>query len=121
MANFKVSRMEEDVRRELTDIMRSLKDPRISGLITIIKVELSSDYSSCKVYVSSMEGLEKAKEAAKGLSHGAGFIRREIGSRLKMRRTPEFRFIPDNTTEYSASISRILNDLKQEEKNNEED
>ena len=114
MANFKVNRMTEDIRRELTDIMHMMKDPRINGLLTIIKVDLSNDYSHCKVYVSSMEGLEKAKEAAKGLNNGAGFIRREINTRLKMRRTPEFKFIADDSTEYSADIARILNELGDE-------
>lgn len=113
MPNFKVNRMSEDIRRELTDIMHMMKDPRISSLLTIIKVDLSNDYSHCKVYISSMEGMEKAKEAVKGLNSGAGFIRREINSRLKMRRTPEFKFIPDDSTEYSADIARILNELEE--------
>lgn len=112
MPNFKINRMSEDIHRELTDIMHMMKDPRINSLLTIIKVDLSNDYSHCKVYISSMEGMDKAKEAVKGLNSGAGFIRREINSRLKMRRTPEFKFIPDDSTEYSADIARILNELE---------
>ncbi|MEG1779193.1 MAG: 30S ribosome-binding factor RbfA [Oscillospiraceae bacterium] len=111
MANYKTDRMAEDVKRELTDIIRGMKDPRISSLITIIKIELAADYGHCKVYVSSMEGMEKAKEAVEGLTSGAGFIRREINTRLKLRRSPQFTFIPDDTTEYSASIAKKLNDL----------
>ncbi|MBR5485221.1 MAG: 30S ribosome-binding factor RbfA [Oscillospiraceae bacterium] len=112
MANYKVNRMTEDIRRELTDIMHMMKDPRISSLLTIMKVDLSNDYGHCRVYISSMEGIEKANEAVKGLNSGAGFIRREINSRLKMRRTPEFKFIADDSTEYSAGIAKILNDLE---------
>lgn len=78
MAGYKVDRISEDVKRELTDIMRSLKDPRISGLITIVRTEMSKDMSQVKVYVSSMDGIEGAKEAVKGLKSAAGFIRREI-------------------------------------------
>jgi len=104
--------MSEDVKRELTDIMRILKDPRITGLLSIVKLDLASDYSYCKVYVSSLEGLENARGAVEGLTSAAGFIRREIGARLKMRRTPEFKFIADNGIERSAEIGRILDNLK---------
>lgn len=121
MAGFRINRTGEDVKRELIDIIRYLKDPRVnSSILTIIKTELSNDMSHCKVYVSSYEGMEKAKEACKGLNNAAGFIRREINSRLKMRRTPEFHFIPDNSTEYSADIARILNGLSIDHEGQEE-
>ena len=61
---FRVDRTSEDLKRELTDIIRHVKDPRVSSILTIIKVDLSNDMSHCKVYVSSLEGMEKAKEAA---------------------------------------------------------
>ena len=112
MAGYRINRTGEDVKRELTDIMRQLKDPRINSLITVIKTELSNDMSHCKVYISSMEGIDKAKEACKGLNSAAGYIRREMNGRIKMRRTPEFHFVADNSTEYSAGIARILNDLE---------
>ncbi len=112
MATFRMNRTGEDVKRELIDIIRHLKDPRVnSSILTIIKTELSNDLSHCKVYVSSIEGLERAKEACKGLNSASGFVRREINNRLKMRRTPDFHFVPDNSTEYSADIARILNGL----------
>ena len=72
---FRVDRTSEDLKRELTDIIRHVKDPRVSSILTIIKVDLSNDMSHCKVYVSSLEGMEKAKEAAKGLNHANGFIK----------------------------------------------
>ena len=127
MAGYRINRTGEDVKRELTDIMRQLKDPRINSLITVIKTELSNDMSHCKVYISSMEGIDKAKEACKGLNSAAGYIRREMNGRIKMRRTPEFHFVADNSTEYSAGIARILNDLEKNggmgksEDENEED
>ncbi len=116
MAGFRINRTGEDVKRELTDIMRQLKDPRINSLITVIKTELSNDMSHCKVYISSMEGMDKAKEACKGLNSAAGYIRREMNGRIKMRRTPEFHFIPDDSTEYSAGIAKLLNDLERDGK-----
>ena len=93
MATFHLGRTTEDVRRELSDIFRTMKDPRVAGMLSIVKVDLSSDYSYCKVYVSSMDGLAAAKEAVKGLNNGAGYIRREINRRLRMRRSPEFHFV----------------------------
>ena len=79
MASFKTARLGEDIHRELTAILRELKDPRIDPMLSIVKVDLSGDQSSCKVYDSSMEGMEKARESVKGLTSGAGYIRRELG------------------------------------------
>ena len=111
MASHKQERLAEDIRRELTDIFRMLKDPRIGGMLSIVKVDLSGDQSHCKVYISSLDGMDAAKEAVKGLTSAAGFIRREVNQRLKMRRSPEFKFIADDSIAYSADISKILYDL----------
>lgn len=111
MPKFMINRESEDIRRELTDIMRSLKDPRISGMLTIVRVDVSSDGSYCKVYVSSLDGLDAAKRAVKGLENAKGFIKREIGHRLSFRKMPEFRFIADNSTEYGASIMEKISAL----------
>ena len=113
---YRVGRTGEDLKRELTDIMHSIKDPRVSSILTIIKVELSNDMSHCKVYISSFDGLEKAKEAAKGLNNANGYIKRQINSRIKMRRIPDFHFIADDSTAYSADIARILNSLELDKK-----
>ena len=75
---FRVGRTSEDLKRELTDIIRHVKDPRVSSILTIIKVELSNDLSHCKVYISSLEGMDKAKEAVKGLNNANGFIKHEV-------------------------------------------
>ncbi len=114
MAGYKLGRNSEDIRRELTDIMRSLKDPRITGLLSIVKVELSGDMSHAKVFVSSMDGYEAACEAVKGLHHAAGFIRREINLRLSLRTSPQLTFVADNSIEYGDQISRLLKDLNRD-------
>lgn len=111
MGNFKIERLNEDIKRELTDILRSVKDPRVDKMLTIVKVDLSGDQSYCKVYVSSMEGMDKAKESVKGLTSAAGFVRRELGLRIDMRRSPELRFVADDSIEHSADIAKKLNDL----------
>lgn len=112
MASYRASRTEEDMKRELTDIMRSLKDPRISGLISIVKMDLTRDMSHCKVYISSMDGLEAAQSAVKGLTSASGYIKRELNLRMKLRKLPEFHFIADDSIAHSVDIFRMLDDLK---------
>lgn len=111
MANFKNGRMAEDIKREMTAILRELKDPRIDPMLTVVRADLSGDMSYCKIYVSSFNGLEKAKESVKGLTSGSGFIKRELFHRLKMRKCPELKFIADDSIEHSAEINRKLRDL----------
>lgn len=112
MGSYRASRTEEDMKRELSDIMRSLKDPRITGLLSIVKLDLSGDMSHCKVYISSMDGLDAAKNAVKGLDSASGYIKRELNGRMKLRKLPEFKFIADDSIAHSADISKMLEDLK---------
>lgn len=111
MANFKNNRLAEDIKREMTAILRELKDPRIDPMLTVVRTELSGDMSSCKVYVSSFAGIDKANESVQGLKSAGGFIRRELFHRLKMRKSPELKFIADDSIARSAEINRKLKDL----------
>ena len=111
----KLGRSAEDIRRELTDILRQVKDPRVSGLLSIVKVDLSGDMSYCKVYVSCLEGMERAKESVKGLKSAQGFVRRELGGRLLLRKVPELQFSPDDSIEAGARISRLLDEVAAKE------
>ena len=116
MASHRMGRTTEDIKRELTAIFRELKDPRIQGLISVVLVEVTSDLSFCTVYVSAMEGMERAKQAVTGLKSASGFIRHELGARLQLRHVPELTFKATDSIEYSANISRILNDLRSDKK-----
>ncbi len=111
MSSFKVGRMAEDIKRELTAIFRELKDPRINGLLTVVRIDLSNDLSHCKVYVSCFEGIEKAKESVKGLTSASGFIKRELFHRLPMRKCPDLKFIADDSIAISAEINEKLRGL----------
>ena len=112
MSGHRIERTTEDIRRELTAIFRELKDPRVTtAFLSIVRVEVTNDLSYCTVYVSAIEGLDCAKEAVKGLKSAGGFIRRELGRRLRLRHVPELIFTPTDSIEYSANISRILNSL----------
>lgn len=119
MPGYRKDRVAEDIKRELIAITRELKDPRIQGMLTVVRVELSTDASFAKVYVSAMEGMDTAKLAVKGLTSAVGYIRRELGTRLRLRITPELKFIADDSIEYGMGITKILNDLKVE--NHDED
>ncbi len=122
MANHKIGRTTEDIKRELTAIFRELKDPRVTEVfLSIVRVEVTNDLSYCTVFVSSLEGLDKTKNACKGLDSAAGYIRRELGHRLKLRHVPSLIFTATDSIEYSAEISRILNSLDIKENENEDD
>ena len=121
MANHKLGRTTEDIKRELTAIFRELKDPRVTScFLSIVRVEVTNDLSYCTVYISALEGMQKAKEAKKGLQSASGYIRRELGHRLKLRHVPELIFTPTDSIEYSAEISRILGNLNIKEDSDEE-
>ncbi|MEG1886534.1 MAG: 30S ribosome-binding factor RbfA [Oscillospiraceae bacterium] len=114
MAGYKLERVTSDIRNELSVLIRELKDPRVSKLLSIVKVDVSGDLSYAKVYVSAIEGVEKTIESVKGLKSAAGYLRRELGERLKIRKTPELRFVSDDSIIRSAKISKILDDLEEE-------
>ena len=117
MPSYKLGRTTEDIRREVSAILRELKDPRVSGcMLSVVRVEVTNDLSYCTVYVSAMEGMETAENAVKAFKSAAGYVRRELGNRLKLRHVPEMIFKATDSIEYSANISRILHDLENEKK-----
>ena len=116
MASHRMDRTTEDIKRELTAIFREVKDPRVSDyFVSIVRVEVTSDLSYCTVYVSTMEGMEKTAEVVKGLKSAAGFTRRELGARLSLRHTAQLVFKATDSIEYSANISKMLNDLEKKD------
>lgn len=111
MANYRRGRINDEVKKELAQILREVKDPRISdAFISVTAVEVSGDLKFAKVYYSAMMG--DKKEIAKGLKSSAGFIRREIARRLNLRMTPEFSFYEDHSIEHGAHISKLLNGIE---------
>ena len=104
----------EDIKYALVEILRHIKDPRVSQMISIVHLDLARDFSQVKVYVSALEGSEKTQESVKGLRSAAGYVRRELAARVKMRATPEVIFIADNSIEQSAHINSIIHILKKD-------
>ena len=113
MAGYRVSRVSEDIRREITAIVRELKDPRVTGkMLTVVRVEVSSDASYAKVFISDFSGIENAREAVKGLTAATGYIRREVGQRLHLRKTPELKFVADDSVERGFNMFKKLDDAE---------
>lgn len=116
MGGYKIGRVTQDIKREISAVLRELKDPRISQMLSVVKVNVTNDMSYCKVYVSAIEGFEKTKSSVEGLKSAAGFIKREISRTLRLRKCPELIFVADDSIEYGAQINKMLEDLHKEDK-----
>ena len=99
MASNRIGRINEEVQRELSELIRSLKDPRVQTMLSITRVDTTSDLRYAKVYVSVLEEARE-KEAMKGLKSAGGWLRRELGQRLQLRYTPELVFTLDDSLKY---------------------
>ncbi len=114
---YRSDRTAEDIKREITALVRELKDPRVSSaMLTVVRVEVAHDLSFAKAYISSLGGIKEAQEACKALNGNAkGFIRKELGARLFIRKTPDIRFVADDSIEKSMELFRKLNSIKGKE------
>lgn len=114
------NRVAEQMKKELSEIIsRKLKDPRI-GFVTVTDVEVTGDLQQATVYISVL-GEDSVKESTLlGLSKSKGFIRSEIGQRIRLRKTPELSFEIDSSIAYGNRIDSLLRDIKEEPKASEE-
>jgi len=111
MASNRIGRVNEDMQRELSALLRNLKDPRVQKtMISITRVETTTDLRYAKVFVSFLDK-ECAKDGLKGLKSASGYLRREIGSSLNLRYTPELVWEEDHSITYGAHILDILSTL----------
>ncbi|MBQ3201731.1 MAG: 30S ribosome-binding factor RbfA [Clostridia bacterium] len=121
MANIRYTRINEEVKKAISEIVREMKDPRISSMTTIMSAEVTNDLKQAKVRVSVYDPDDAVREASvAALNRAAGFIRHELGSRIDIRALPQLKFILDNSIEYSVHIAKILNDLNKDKKDREE-
>ena len=123
MPNFKNARLSEDIKREISGLIRErIKDPRVKfGLVSVVRTELSGDNSHCKVYISHLDGMEASKNAVKGLESASWMIRKEISNKLHLKKCPELKFIADDSIEHSAEIAKMLEDMDISEESEEAD
>ena len=104
------------MKKELGDIIgRKIKDPRI-GFVTVTDVEVTGDLQQAKVYISVLGDEEQRENTLKGLAKAKGFIRTEIGHRIRLRKTPEIIFEWDESIDYGNRIDTLLHQLHKDEK-----
>ena len=112
MASNRIGRINEEIQKELSSLIRNLKDPRVQDtMISITHVETTPDLRYAKVYVSFLQE-ERAKEALKGLKSAGGYLRRELGSSLNLRYTPELNWELDDSITYGAKMLELINSLE---------
>lgn len=104
----RINRINEEVRRELSEIIRELKDPRIPMMTSVVSVSVTADLRYATVYVSIFGDEEVKKNALSALKKSAGFVRRELGHRLNLRYTPEIIYKADDSIEHGARINELL-------------
>ena len=116
MPNYRINRINEDIQRELSALLRTVKDPRVSGhMLSVVRVDTSTDLSYCKIYLSTLDQAD-AKDIRRGLRSAAGYLRRELGHALDLRKTPELTFILDNSIDEGSRIIRMLDELEEQGK-----
>lgn len=110
MASNRLGRINDEMQRELSSLLRKLKDPRVQGLISITNVDVTADLRYAKVYVSVLDR-STSKDVLQGLRSAAGYLRRELGRSMQLRYTPELLFQEDTSIDTGARIMTILNQL----------
>ncbi len=123
MASNRIGRINEEIQRELSELLRSLKDPRVQKtMISVTRVDTTNDLRYAKVYVSIYDK-DLSKEVLKGLKSSGGYLRHELAERLSLRYTPELVWEEDNSITYGARVLDILSklDIPADEPENAED
>lgn len=115
--NVRANRVGEQMKKELGDIIsRKIKDPRI-GFVTVTDVSVTGDLQQATVYISVLGDEEQKQQTLIGLEKAKGFIRTEIGQRIRLRKTPEIMFEYDGSIDYGNRIETLLNQIKKDEEN----
>jgi len=108
MAKNRIGRINEEIQKELSALLRTVKDPRLqNGLLTITHVDTTPDLRFSKIFVSSLDK-SREQEMMKGLKSASGYLRRELGASLKLRYTPELQFVADDSIQQGAHILEML-------------
>lgn len=122
MASNRINRINEEIQKELANLLRTVKDPRVADtMISITRVETTPDLRYTKVYVSFLQA-DRAEGAMKGLQSAAGFLRRQLGTNLRLRYAPEIVWAQDDSITYGAKMLNLINSLgvKHDEDTDEE-
>lgn len=109
MASNRMGRINEEIQRELAALIPTVKDPRVTGMISVTAVEASPDLKQAKVYISLLNKGD-SDQVLKGLKSASGYLRRELGQALRLRYTPELSFFRDDSIDKGAHILELLRD-----------
>ena len=107
MANNRMGRINEEIQRELSSLIRTVKDPRVTGMISVTAVETTPDLKFAKIYISVLDKSD-CSQVLKGLKSAGGYLRRELGRSLNLRNTPELSFVQDDSIDKGAHILDML-------------
>ncbi len=108
-------RLNSEVQKELSSIIRDVKDPRVSPWASVIEVYVAPDLKTCKVWISVLGSEEDRDNTIRGLESAAGFIRHELAHRMNLRNTPELTFISDTSTEYGVDMIHKIDEIVAED------
>ncbi len=121
MRHQRLDRISEEIKKEISRIIREdVKDPRISPMVSILRVDVARDLRYAKVYVSVLGNEEEKTSTIEGLTRAAGFIRKELGRVLTIRYIPELSFVLDTSIEYSVDISKKIVEITREQEKTSE-
>ena len=111
MPSNRIGRINEEIQRELSSLIRTVKDPRVAdaGMVSVTAVETTPDLKYAKIFVSVLDKSASA-QAVKGLKSASGYLRRELGRALSLRNTPELTFVRDDSIDKGAHILDLLRD-----------
>ena len=109
MANNRIGRINEEIQREMSSLIRTVKDPRVTGLISVTAVDTTPDLKFCKLYISVLDKSD-VNQVLKGLKSASGYLRRELGRTLNLRNTPELTFVRDDSIDHGAHSLDMLRD-----------
>ena len=112
MASNRIGRINEEIQRELSSLICTVKDPRVHGLVSITAVDTTPDLRYAKIFVSVLDKSD-VKEVVKGLRSAGGYLRRELGRSLQLRYTPELTFVADDSIAEGAHILELIEKLDQ--------
>ena len=112
MASNRIGRINDEIQKELAELLRTVKDPRVQDtMISVTHVEATPDLRYAKVYVSFLQE-DRAADALKGLKSAGGYLRRELGHALQLRYTPELVWELDDSITYGAKMLKLINSLE---------
>ncbi len=109
--SIKNTRINTEVQRELSNILRGGIKPRVAPMTSVVAVEVAPDLKTCKAYISVLGDKKAQEDTITGLQSAEGYIRRELARTINMRNTPEIRFIMDQSIEYGVNMTKKINDL----------